>query len=375
MAYMGIFHRQLLMKRFTFDTTRIRTVASDQQGVTGLETAIILIAFVVVASVFAFTVLSSGIFSAERGKETVFSSLREARGSAAIKGSVVANGLTRDTLSLANSAWTGETNVTATADATDKKEGTASADLLVATAFTTGLAASEDISSTDLTGQTQVQFWVKSSTTTVAGQIELVLDETAGCGSPEAQMDMPALTAGTWTDVTLAISDSAGNAVSDTNKDGVQCVGIEIEVDLSTLQNETVNLDRVLASGMIESLDVIVTNSLEGEPIGIVEPSDADDDSVADSDSLNTFVISYTDKEQVIRDLYWTGRFVGTNDSDELLEPGESYALTIQLAALADNTPLIVDTDFTLELNGEFGAVMIVTRRTPSVIDTVMNLN
>jgi archaeal flagellin FlaB len=37
----------------------------SQRGITGLETAIILIAFVVVASVFAYTVLSAGIFSAE----------------------------------------------------------------------------------------------------------------------------------------------------------------------------------------------------------------------------------------------------------------------------------------------------------------------
>ncbi|MEE8363798.1 MAG: archaellin/type IV pilin N-terminal domain-containing protein, partial [Dehalococcoidia bacterium] len=44
----------------------------DQRGITGLETAIILIAFVVVASVFAFTVLSTGIFSSERSKETVY---------------------------------------------------------------------------------------------------------------------------------------------------------------------------------------------------------------------------------------------------------------------------------------------------------------
>ena len=36
----------------------------NQRGITGLETAIILIAFVVVASVFAYTVLSAGIFSA-----------------------------------------------------------------------------------------------------------------------------------------------------------------------------------------------------------------------------------------------------------------------------------------------------------------------
>jgi flagellin FlaB len=61
-----------------------------QQGITGLETAIILIAFVVVVSVFAFTVLSTGIFSAERSKETVYAGLSEARGSLATRGSFVA---------------------------------------------------------------------------------------------------------------------------------------------------------------------------------------------------------------------------------------------------------------------------------------------
>ena len=60
----------------------------DQRGVTGLETAIILIAFVVVASVFAFTVLSTGVFSAERGKETVFAGLREAQASLSPAGSL-----------------------------------------------------------------------------------------------------------------------------------------------------------------------------------------------------------------------------------------------------------------------------------------------
>jgi flagellin FlaB len=38
---------------------------ADQRGVTGLETAIILIAFIVVASVFAYSVLSAGVFSSE----------------------------------------------------------------------------------------------------------------------------------------------------------------------------------------------------------------------------------------------------------------------------------------------------------------------
>jgi len=43
----------------------LKYMRTKQRGITGLETAIILIAFVVVASVFAFTVLSTGVFSSE----------------------------------------------------------------------------------------------------------------------------------------------------------------------------------------------------------------------------------------------------------------------------------------------------------------------
>ena len=63
---------------------------SGQRGITGLETAIILIAFVVVAAVFAFTVLSTGVFSAERSKETIFAGLQEAKSSLEPRGSLVA---------------------------------------------------------------------------------------------------------------------------------------------------------------------------------------------------------------------------------------------------------------------------------------------
>jgi len=61
----------------------------SQKGMTGLETAIILIAFVTVASVLAYSVLSAGIFSAERGKETVYSGLKQAESSLEVKGAVI----------------------------------------------------------------------------------------------------------------------------------------------------------------------------------------------------------------------------------------------------------------------------------------------
>lgn len=68
----------------------MKRVAREEDGITALETAIILIAFVVVASVFAFTILSAGTFSTERGKEAVFAGLSDVQSSMEIKGSVIA---------------------------------------------------------------------------------------------------------------------------------------------------------------------------------------------------------------------------------------------------------------------------------------------
>jgi flagellin FlaB len=68
----------------------IRNVREDR-GITGLETAIVLIAFVVVAAVFAFVVLSTGLFSAERSKETVYAGLAKTRGSMELTGGVIAD--------------------------------------------------------------------------------------------------------------------------------------------------------------------------------------------------------------------------------------------------------------------------------------------
>jgi len=67
----------------------LQAARKGERGITGLETAIILIAFVVVATVFAFIVLTTGIFSAERGKETVFAGLQKARGTMEIRGGVI----------------------------------------------------------------------------------------------------------------------------------------------------------------------------------------------------------------------------------------------------------------------------------------------
>lgn len=69
--------------------TALKSIHRRQRGMTGLETAIILIAFVTVASVLAYSVLSAGIFSAERGKATVYAGLESAEATMKLSGSVL----------------------------------------------------------------------------------------------------------------------------------------------------------------------------------------------------------------------------------------------------------------------------------------------
>ena len=67
----------------------MKNLHRGQKGMSGLETAIILIAFVTVASVLAYSVLSAGIFSAERGKATVYKGLESAQATMEVVGSVL----------------------------------------------------------------------------------------------------------------------------------------------------------------------------------------------------------------------------------------------------------------------------------------------
>jgi archaeal flagellin FlaB len=71
----------------------LHRIYHGKKGITGLETAIILIAFVTVAAVLAYTVLSAGIFSSERGKEAVYGGLNSAQSTMTVKGAVIGKSL------------------------------------------------------------------------------------------------------------------------------------------------------------------------------------------------------------------------------------------------------------------------------------------
>jgi flagellin FlaB len=65
---------------------------NKDEGFTGLEAAIVLIAFVVVAAVFSYVVLGAGFFTTQKAQEVVYSSVDMASSSMEVLGNVHGNG-------------------------------------------------------------------------------------------------------------------------------------------------------------------------------------------------------------------------------------------------------------------------------------------
>ncbi len=232
----------------------LKGVKGSERGITGLETAIILIAFVVVASVFAFTVLSTGIFSSERSKETVYAGLQETRSTLEPRGSVI--------------AYQGKVSSTAT----------------------------------------------------------------------------------------------------------------------------------------IYKFTFLVSNALAGEPVNLTAPYTADGsttDPDIDANAQSKMVVSFADDNQFLNDLPWTKTFVGYDNSDNMLDAGEKAEITVWLldrnnataigstdsigymdgaspggdgGMTASSTVLAVNSEFSIEIKPENGAVLNIERTLPAVFQTINDL-
>jgi flagellin FlaB len=65
------------------------TFLKDDKAFTGLEAAIVLTAFVVVAAVFSYVVLGAGFFTTEKSKEVIHTGVEQATSSAELVGDVI----------------------------------------------------------------------------------------------------------------------------------------------------------------------------------------------------------------------------------------------------------------------------------------------
>jgi flagellin FlaB len=211
-----------------------RKLFRHEKGITGLETAIILIAFVVVAAVFAYTALSAGLFATQKAQESIYSGLREAQSTLELKGAVIA-------------------------------------------------------------------------TSNITGDL-----------------------------------------------------------------------------GNIQQISFIVANVLGGEPVDFTPPNADINTGLAADNSTNKVVINFIDKDQTIRNLFWTFTPLGNDNSNNLLEQNEKFQVTVgdisSTASAGGNlvnalTPdLGANTIFTLEVLTPAGAILQIPRTTPATIDKIMNL-
>jgi flagellin FlaB len=64
----------------------------DEKAFTGLEAAIVLTAFVVVAAVFSYVVLGAGFFTSDKAKEVIHSGVEQATSSIESNGAMIATG-------------------------------------------------------------------------------------------------------------------------------------------------------------------------------------------------------------------------------------------------------------------------------------------
>ena len=118
-----------------------------------------------------------------------------------------------------------DSDFTVTADTEDKKQGTASNKMVVAVGATGGELATDSIASKDISKYDYIEFWIKSTVATSAGNIKIHLDNTANCASPLESADVPALTADTWTFVRVALSNPELNTA-------IISVGLEYDADI-----------------------------------------------------------------------------------------------------------------------------------------------
>ena len=122
-------------------------------------------------------------------------------------------------------------------DTKDRKQGTQALKLVIASGASAGDFVTDSITSKDISGYDTIEMWVKSTVATSAGNLKLLLDNTAACVSPLETLSIPALSADTWTFVRMSLA----NPETDT---AIISVGLEYDADIGAV---TVWIDDIVA--------------------------------------------------------------------------------------------------------------------------------
>ena len=139
--------------------------------------------------------------------------------------------------------WSVNAPTTCAVTTTGKRKGTNCIAITIPTAEGTGVCAYEDFGADDFTAATYLHFFIKSSIALASDDFQLILGDTTGGGTPVGGSDsgrfvIPALVAGVWKEVSIAITTPA-------NLTTVESVALYIKVDKGAC---VVNIDDVMVT-------------------------------------------------------------------------------------------------------------------------------
>ena len=120
-----------------------------------------------------------------------------------------------------------DSDFTASVDTEDKKQGTGANKFVIAAGASAGDIATDSITSKDISKYDYLECWIKSTVATSAGNLKIHLDNgtVTADGNDLESLNIPALTADTWTFVRITLS----NPETDT---AIISVGLEYDSDL-----------------------------------------------------------------------------------------------------------------------------------------------
>jgi hypothetical protein len=111
--------------------------------------------------------------------------------------------------------------------------------------------------------------------------------------------------------------------------------------------------------------------------------ADPNNNGIAGADSRNVVIVSYSDSNQRVDDLYWTAMGLGKNNGDYLLESGEMFQITVGSPTAGQNGGNLTDalnpdlstyTAFTLSVFPAKSPALVTEQRTPGTISKVVTL-
>ena len=160
--------------------------------------------------------------------------------------------------------------VTNSLDNVDFKVGTQCLKMDITAAVAAGtILASEAFGAQDIETYTHLEFWIKSSVATAAGDLQVLLDDTAKCATPLETLNVPALTANVWRHCRVALATPQLDVA-------LISIGLKYTVDIGAC---TIRIDNFVAVRLAQVVEALQVDDfiMDGEYFALSEGLEQDE--------------------------------------------------------------------------------------------------